>query len=172
MYSQHHAPTHHRALDYAYADPAMASRSRMSTPHLRPIRNSLGWEPWVLKLTAKERNQVINTYNLTDAEATHLKKAARRTKQRASQTRYVIRKRKSSSAGADSPQINETHTTGTESDTGAAAAAGRDSGLGDRDATETDSDTEAILAKDARVGIASCSGDSNGSSAADAVMAQ
>lgn len=94
MYSQHHAPTHHRALDYAYADPAMASRSRMSTPHLRPIRNSLGWELWVLKLTAKERNQVISIYQLTDYEATNLKKTARRTKQRESQKRYVLRKRR------------------------------------------------------------------------------
>ena len=82
-----------------HADPSMASRGRLhhshevigtsnlclnrrSTSHLRPIHNSLGWELWVLKLTAKERNQVINAYNLTDAEATHLKKMARRTKPR------------------------------------------------------------------------------------------
>lgn len=60
------------------------------TTQLRPIRNSLGWELWVLKLSAKERNQVINMYQLTDAEATNLKKTARRTKQRESQKRCAI----------------------------------------------------------------------------------
>ena len=158
-----------------YADPSMASRGRLhyshevvatshlrlnrrSTSHLRPIRNSLGWDVLVLKLTAKKRNQVINTYNLTDAEASLLKKMAQRTKQRESQKRYVLRKRTRSSASKDSQQGFEKHTTGTESDAGIAAAAGRDSDLGDREATMTDSDTEATPAKYLRVGIASCSG--------------
>ena len=37
---------------------------------LRPIRNILGWQHWVLTLTAKERNQVIAMYQLTDSEST------------------------------------------------------------------------------------------------------
>ena len=93
------------------ADPAMASRGSLhysqevaATSHLRPIRNSLGWELWVLKLAAKERNQVIDAYNLTDAEATHLKKMARRTKQRETQRLYLRRKRTSSSASKDTQQ--------------------------------------------------------------------
>ena len=168
-------PSPMKSRPLMYTDPSMASRGRLHYSHevvaIRPICNSLGWELWVLKLTAKERNQVIKEYNLTDAEATHLKKAARRTKQRETQRRYLLRKRKRSIASKDSQQANETHSTGTESDAGAAAAAGRDSDLGDRDATVPDSDTEAIPAKDSRVGIASYSGEFNGSSAAHAVMA-
>ena len=65
---------------------------------LRPIRNSLGWQHWVLTLTAKERNQVIAMYQLTDSESTRLKKSPRRTKRRESQKRCVLRKRKSSAS--------------------------------------------------------------------------
>ena len=101
---------HHEVLPphpSSYTDPYMVSRSHpgphlgmhraphgMPATQLRPIRNSIGWELWVLKLTAKERNQVISIYQLTDYEATNLKKTARRTKQRESQKRYVLRKRR------------------------------------------------------------------------------
>jgi len=48
-----------------------------------------GWEPWVLELTAKQRNRLIEKLKLSHQDARALKATARMTKQRAAQRRCV-----------------------------------------------------------------------------------
>ena len=130
----------------AMRHPTTPPRSMGPGSHLRPIRNAQMWEPWVLKLTAKERNQVVNMYNLTDAEATHLKKAARRTKQRESQKRYVLRKRQEPSENADA-NAGKDHSRGQEPSENTDANAGKDHSRGQDDEDQGTSDSTAPEAR-------------------------
>ena len=60
-----------------------------SPSELAVLRTAKGWEPWVLELTAKQRNRLILKLQLSDEETCSLKAAASRHKQRDSQRRYV-----------------------------------------------------------------------------------
>ena len=70
---------------------AMATRSPAGDQ--RTVRTAEGWEPWVLELSAKERNRLVKEINMTDEEERDLKAAARRTKQRKSQREYAAKRR-------------------------------------------------------------------------------
>jgi len=67
-----------------------------SPSELAVLRTAKGWEPWVLELTAKQRNRLILKLQLSDEETCSLKAAASRHKQRDSQRRYAARRRAAS----------------------------------------------------------------------------
>ena len=60
-----------------------------------PVRVAVAdtWRDWVLHLSAKDRNTVMRTCQLTKAEMDDLKKVTRRRKQTEAQHRYLVRQR-------------------------------------------------------------------------------
>lgn len=74
--------------------PAPAVSAQTSAPFGlggRLIRKDDVWQPWVLELGAKDRNDLIRKYTLTKMEGEDLKKASRRMKQNLAQQRYLKR---------------------------------------------------------------------------------
>ena len=59
----------------------------------RVVRTAVGWENWVLELSAKDRNQLVKEIMMSTTEERALKAAARRSKQRKSQREYAAKRR-------------------------------------------------------------------------------
>lgn len=62
--------------------------------HSLPPKVSGQWQPWVLTLGTKKRNEAIRHYSISTVEAEDMKRAARRMKQNLAQVRYLRRKDK------------------------------------------------------------------------------
>ena len=60
---------------------------------MRVARTPAGWEPWVLVLSAKDRNRLARTLQLPHSVTMELKAESRKRKQRVSQREYKQRKR-------------------------------------------------------------------------------
>jgi hypothetical protein len=91
----------------ASSKPDLVHATMPAQPHdpQTPLRAANGeWEAWVLRVGAKERNQLIKSHFMTGGEATDLKQKSRRTKQTDAQRRYFKRQRIQPEApGGDGP---------------------------------------------------------------------